>query len=131
VVAEIGVLDAGLHVDPDVIGVVGAGLLPQRPGVWLEAGAHQLLGQLAQHLRALGVAPAGGIADRADRVVDPAEREVAVGKVLAPGPDFEPCLALVGPRQRHVILQCGGPLGVVVARLPGPLHDLLDALLQR
>ncbi len=55
-------------------------------------GAHQLLRWLAQHLGALGVATA-------DRVVDPAQREIAVGMVLAPGPGMEPRLAFVGARQ--------------------------------
>src|SRR5258708_5035846 len=131
VVADVAVLEAGLDIDPDVVGIVGAGLLPQRPGLRLVPGAHQLLSQLAQHLGALGVAPASGIADRGDRVVDPAEREIAVGKILAPWPDVEPRLAVVGARQRQILLQRGGPLGVIVTGPLHPVHALFAALLQR
>src|SRR5260370_1309271 len=42
-VADVAVLDASLDIDPDVAGVVGAGLLPQGPGLGLVPRAHQLL----------------------------------------------------------------------------------------
>src|ERR1019366_426428 len=103
VVADVAVPDASLDIDPDVVGVAGASLLPQGPGLRLAPRAHQLLRQLAQHLGAPGVATAGRVADRADRVVDPAQREIAVGKILGPGPGIEPRLAFVGARQGQIL----------------------------
>jgi hypothetical protein len=131
VAAEVAILDARLDIDPDVIGMIGANLLPQRPGLRLVSRAHQLPGQFAQHLGALGVATAGDVTDSADRVFGPAERQIAVGKVLTPGRCIEPRLVLVGGCQRQVLLQGGGPLGVIVTGLLHPVHDLVDALLQR
>ena len=61
----------------------------------------------------------------------PAQREIAVGKVLAPGPGIEPRLAFAGARQGQILLQRDDPLDLIVTGLPHPVHDLLDALLQR
>jgi hypothetical protein len=58
------------------------------------SGPHQLLGQLAQHLGTLAVARLGRVADGADRVVHPAQRNVAVGEILAPRTDLEPILVI-------------------------------------
>src|SRR5713101_4931260 len=69
VVAHVAVLDASLDIDPDVVRVAGAGMLPQGPGLWFVPRAHQLLGQLVQHLSALGVATAGGLGRSEERRV--------------------------------------------------------------
>src|SRR6266568_1537991 len=124
VVADVAVPDASLHIDPDVAGVAGASLLPQEPGPGLVPRAHQLLRWLARHLGALGVAAAG-------HVVNPAQHEIAAGKVLAPGPGIEPRLAFAGARQGQVLLQRGDTPDLIVTGLLHPVRDLLDALLQR
>ena len=70
------------------------------------------------------MATAGRVADRANRVIDPAQREITVGKILAPGHGIEPPLAFVGARQGQILLQCGDPLNLIVTGLVYPVHDL-------
>jgi hypothetical protein len=96
-------------------------------------GAHQLLREVAQHLRVIAVSAAGHVVDDPHRVVCPPHRQVTVGQGLRPRGGVEEerlgvVLVLLG--QSQVLLQNRDQPSMVTAGLVGPLHEVLDLRLQ-